>query len=616
LILGVRLPRLCIFAACACVAGLLRAASFDDRIEALFRPLLAEMITLSPDGQRVAYTSRSGSDLAVVIQNFEHAVPKRTIKVELDRGAATGEVAPPVQLRFLRWATATRLVFAPTERIVPLPPVTDQNGRTVPNPDGPTIISPILVADADGKQRGILIDAPHFQETPADARRSLADLLRTTKELQATRSEAVRWRMPHLDVLGFLPSDREQLIIQTRGAYSIPAQYLIDIRTGSVREFGGDWPLPPGEPQVFDPYRLKVVGERKVAARPTTAWSDEELGRVQRDLEAKFPRRNVEILDWNETRTRVLFRVTGGSDPGRFFVFQRPEDLPLEILRRAPWLTAAKLNETRFFEFKGRDGAQLSGYLTWPAKPRLTPPPLLVSFPSGFPGHAQPAFDPESQVFADLGFVVARLNHRSVAGVRSEDLNALREAADRVSVDDARAAVERIAALNPQRPFDQKHVATLGRGYGGYLAVRALQLEPAVFRCGIAIDAPMELREWLRPQDPNPAVKNARDVPAALIEHAGTDWKKVSVVDQAETLTNPVLLLVEPGRRAEIDRSTATLRARLQGFGRAPDYLELDSGFAAGTPGSRASVYRKIGDFLNLHLHGFAETMGPTEEVK
>src|SRR4029077_9033500 len=141
------------------------------------------------------------------------------------------------------------------------------------------------------------------------------------------------------------------------------------------------------------------------------------------------------------------------------------------------------------------------------------------------------AFDPEAQIFADMGVVVARLNHRSVAGVRAEDLTALRTAVDRVSVDDAVAAIEWIAARNPDRPFDRKRVATLGRGFGGYLAVRALQLQPTVFRCGIAIDAPMDLRPWLPPPETfgaPPSSKTGCDIPAALINHAGADWKKLS----------------------------------------------------------------------------------------
>lgn len=617
---GVRPPRLIVLAAFVGVAGLSRAASIDDRVNLLFRPPLGDMMALSPEGHRIAYTVQNGGNIAITVVNLEHAAPKRTLNVDPDTEVEGAPPArEPVQLRFLRWATGNRLVFAPVEKVVPLPPIIAADGSSSPNPDGPTVVSPIMIMDADTKQRGILIDARQFQETPAEARKSLADLLRTTKELQATRNEAVRWRMPHLDVLGFLPRDREQLIIQTHGAYSHPMQHLVDIRNGSVREFGGEWPSPPRHPLVFDWFRLKVVGERIDAAHPATAWRDEELGKVQRELESKFPRRIVEILDWSETRARVLARVTGGSDPGRFFVYQRPENLVLEILRRTPWLNASKLNDTRFFECVAPDGARLSGYLTWPAKPRLSPPPLLVIFPSGFPGRAQPAFDPESQIFADLGFVVARLNHRCVGGTRPEDLTALRTAVDRVTVDDAQVALEWIAARMSDRPYDRKRVVTLGRGFGGYLAVRAMQLHPLQFRCGIAIDAPMDLRVWLRSRQAtatDPAAAPAFDIPAALIDHEATNWKQLSVLDQADTLMNPVLLLVEPGHSPATLGSTDELRTRLASLGRTPDHFELEPGFAAAVPAARAAAYRQIEEFFNLRLHNYAVKIGPAKEVE
>lgn len=592
-----------------------RAASFEDRVELLLRPPLGERVALSPDGQRIAYTAPTGRELTVVMRDIDPPGPKRTVKVDQDGGAATvADYEPTTHLRFLRWATANRVVFAPRERVVPLPPLADKAGRPVPNPDGPTVVSPILVADADGKVRGTLIDAPNFQETPDDARKTLADMLRTPTQLAAAHNAPVRWRMPHLDILGFLPREPDQLILQTHGAYSKPTQHLVDIRTGSVREFGSEWPAPPGEPHVFDWYRLKVVGERKDGARPITAWGDGEIATVQRELEVKFPRRVVEILDWSETRARVLCRVTGGSDAGRFFVYQRPENLVLEVLRVAPWLSAAKLNDTRFLACAAGDRAQLSGYLTWPARPRLNPPPLLVIFPGGFPGRAQQVFDPEAQVLADLGFAVLRLNHRCVAGVRPEDLNVLRAAVDRVAVDDARATLDWIASHWADRAFDRKRVAALGRGFGGYLAVRALQLEPAVFRGGIAIDAPLDLRTWLRPSAGVAAA--ARDIPVTLIDHAGADWKNLSAVEHADALTNPVLLFVEPGRSPAVDASTGELRVRLQRLGRTAEHCPLDAAFAAARPLARAAVYRKIDDFLNVHLDAASVKIGTAKEVQ
>ncbi len=592
---GMESPRLHFFAAWLVVAGGASAASFEDRVEALFRPPLGETIALSPDGRRVAYTQARDGELSLVIVDIEPPGARRTVKVDPERNAsAVGSQL--AALRFLRWATSRRLVYAPAERIVPLPPLTDASGRTTPNPDGPTVVAPILLVDVDGRERGTLVDARDFQETPESARRSLADLLRTPEQLAQAHHGPVGWRMPHVDVLGFLPNDRQQMVVQTRGAYSMPRQYLVGLEGGDVREFGGEWPVPPGEPQVFDGFRLKTVGERVAAARPATAWRDDDLGRAQRELEVEFPRRVVELLDWSETRTRLLFRVTGGSDAGRIFVWHRPEDVVCEILKRAPWLDAAKLNPTRFFECEAPGGAKLSGYLTWPAKPASEPPPLLVVFPTGFPGHAQPVFDPEAQVFADLGCAVVRLNHRSVAGVAPKDLTALRAAVDRVSAEDARTVLAWLATQEPARSFDRARVVALGHGFGGYLAVRAAQLAPQAFHGAIALDAPLDLRAWLK----TPGVT---EVPVALIDHAGADWRRLSALEAVAATPAPVLLLTEPGRNAAVDAAATAWRARADALGRPADTAELEPGFAAAQPVARVAGYRRIAEFLRAPPH-------------
>lgn len=477
-----RPPRLSCLAVFAGAAALAPAASLEDRLELLARPPIGKLLALSPDGHRVAYTTQTATDTQIVMLNVEHPGQRRIITVEsVPAGTEAAEDRKPVELRFLRWASNTRLVYAPVVREVPLPPITDKQGRTLPNPDGPTVLAPIMATDADGRQRGTLIDARDFQEAPENARRSMADFLRSPIEMSKRRKdEPVRWRMPRLEVLGFFPRDRDQLIVGTHGAYSLPMRHLVDIRTGHVQVFGEDWPAPPGEPQVYDWHQLKVVGERRDAALPATAWQDADLDKLQQMLAAKFPRRVVELLDWSETRARVLCRVTGGTDPGRVFVYQRTEDVAVEIMRRAPWLTGTKLHETRFFEFAAPDGARLSGWFTWPELARAQPP-LVMVFPAGGPGHAQPAFDPEAQVLADLGFAVARLNARAVAGAGPGS-----ESATHTAMSDARAAIDWLAA-RPTRTIDRGRVAVLGRGTGSRLAAGAVQREPGLFRAGVAM---------------------------------------------------------------------------------------------------------------------------------
>lgn len=426
-------------------------------------------MALAPDGEKIAFTAQNEGELTLAILDLGSLRARRAVRVRPDD--ETDAAKAPVRLRFLRWATPQRLVFAPAEQVIPLPPVADKDGRVAPNPNGPTVLAPIMAADADGRHRGTLIDSRHFMETPAEARRTLADFLRTPTELAATRDEAIGWRMPHLDVLGFLPDDREQIVIGTRGAHSMPEQHLVDIRTASVRRFGGNWPMPPGPPQVYDWHRLRVVGERIRGVRPATAWRDDDLAKVQRQLEAKFPRRIVEIVDWSETRARTLFRVSGGGDPGRVFVYQRSEDLVLEVFRRAPWLGPARLNHAQHFDLPRATGLPVGGCLTWPKRPRSAPPPLVVMFPATDGQSPLAPFDPETEVLAEMGFAVARLSHPEFEA----------------------AVLERLRAQFPERVFDDRRLIAWGRGAGATTALQISRREPARFRAIVAIEAPAEV---------------------------------------------------------------------------------------------------------------------------
>jgi acetyl esterase/lipase len=244
---------------------------------------------------------------------------------------------------------------------------------------------------------------------------------------------------------------------------------------------------------------------------------------------------------------------------------------------------------------------------------------MIVCFPSGFPGHAQPEFDPEAQVLADLGFIVLRLNHRYVAGVPRDRRATLAAEVDRLAVHDAHVAIEWVAERNPSHRFDRRRIAALGRGFGGYLAMRALQQEPSIFRCGVAIDAPTDLRPWLWPAQPDEPAAELPPYPAlprAWFDEDRTDWKKLAVTTNVEALTNPLYLLVEPTRNPAVDIATSGLRSKLKALGRAPDYLALDPGFFLARPKARASTYRKIEEFFNLRLYDYDVKIGPTKEVK
>lgn len=712
--------RAILFATLICVAT--ARATSPEQIAALFRPFIAEEIVLSPDGRRVAYTEHVGQELRIVIMKLEAPYAKVTLLADDDRELIFSQEKRRANLRFLRWATPNRLVFAPSEEVTPGP-----RSR---------ILSPVLAVDADGKNPRTLLDGPDLVATVDDPRAGFRDVSR------------------HSRIIGFAPGDRDHLLVQALGremrlapapdagaigaagstlppltvaaivpttlfkvnvhtgkrttvvedffngqvaydragrsrlSYATPTHslertfsllgprvpkfdaallgplaaefritpqnyfgahayplgfdldpdvlliasnlgrdtfgvYALNLKTRQRTDLALEHPhvdlasLEPTYPSpllVFDEARGHLVGVRNPGAPPVAVWRDPELAAAQNTLEQKFTGRTVALLGWSEARDVFLVRVTGGTEPGRTYTFQRKTNRLLEILRSAPWLRATDLGATEFFEFDTPQGVHLTGYVTQPRNLRRTPPPVLVCFASGFPGRPHAEFDREAQVLAAMGVVVLRLNHRGVGRFGLAHRDAILAGIDRAPVEDALAAVDWLAR---QRPIDRKRIATLGYDFGGYLAVRALQLHPDAFRAAIAFNALLDPSHSLTPAADFRSESNFyQEATRAFLQRGQTDLAPLSVLHRTETLTRPVFLVVNAARTDAVGIDNARLRDQLRGRDITADYIEVNADFTAGLPAARRVVYDRLEEFLNLNLYDFKVKIGESTEIK
>ncbi|HUR58472.1 MAG TPA: prolyl oligopeptidase family serine peptidase [Opitutaceae bacterium] len=384
-------------------------------------------------------------------------------------------------------------------------------------------------------------------------------------------------------------------------------------------------PLWPGV--VFDKFTKAFLGVQAPGPTAVTVWVDAGLSALQQRLEQKFPQRRVRIVDWDEQRTCFLVRVLGPTDQGRIFLYRRREDLATELMSDAPWLRDIALHTTRFFEFNGPDGLQLSGFLTLPRAPRLNPPPLIICLASGLPPEPHGwsssireslPFDPQTQVLADMGFIVCRLNNRGVLGLGARHRDALRRDLERGAGADALAAIEWIAQ---RHPIDRKRVALLGNGFAGHLAVRATQLHPETFRCAVTFDPIFNLSAWVQP--PTDSFGPATFAEQTNVIYLGGDLArlhKLEVTAHADELVAPVFIaqpLVAKGDSGvTLAAGVAALRTQLKRGGIPCEVVEYHDDFANGQPVARARLYRRLEEFFNLNLYDPRVKIGPTRVVK
>ncbi len=254
-------------------------------------------------------------------------------------------------------------------------------------------------------------------------------------------------------------------------------------------------PAPPRDPLVRDRTDQRIVGVRTASFATGRMWLEDELSAVQAEASAQFPRRRVLLEEWNDTRERFLVRVESPGDPGRFFLYDRPLGRWVEQIRIAPQLAPADLHPTIPFAATAPDGEPITGLLTQPRDPLLKKPPLVIYFADGPWQTAPRAYSGAVQMLAEFGCAVLQLHYRGSAGLGRNKLLGAREAPDLMAAQDTAAALD---ALASDYGFDRRRVATIGVGYGAWLALRTAEILPDRVRCVVSLNGFNDLSPLLR----------------------------------------------------------------------------------------------------------------------
>ncbi|MBP7140528.1 MAG: prolyl oligopeptidase family serine peptidase [Opitutaceae bacterium] len=437
------------------------------------------------------------------------------------------------------------------------------------------------------------------------------------------------------------------------------AVFQLNLKDRSIREIAapvdGFDLADPGQPMsdrdmILDRTNGLLLGIRRLSPFVSTLWIDPMFATAEREIRRKFPGRTVEIIEADDARERFLTLVTSPSDPGRLFVYLRGTGECLECLRRAPWLKREEANTTRIFDFVSRSGNHVSGRLTLPRATLLNPSPLVVWCGPGPGAQIEAGFGREGQVFADLGCMVLEVDYRGSGGRGVAHRQAIMEAFDRVPLEDILEAMEWLPSV---RPFDARRVAIGGSGFGGFLALRALELHPRTFRCAVAVNAPTRLDQlaeepanermeemrrfndqtqaymkamtrWKPGQGRMPTMPIAEPRPVNfqlefnrwLYDHGKTRMGQMSVTGDVKLITRPVLLLHDPDSPSVSFDYVKSLKRTLSRQGVDCELKEISGGFAAGSLASRGTAFDAIGEFVADQFYKFDVEVGEAKEQR
>ena len=217
-----------------------------------------------------------------------------------------------------------------------------------------------------------------------------------------------------------------------------------------------------------------------------TTWIEPRLSAIQSGLDKAYPDETVQIIDFTDDRSKVLFSASSHRHPTRYFLLEDGARAQLLGASRSG-IDADAIGEQRWITYTARDGMRIPAILDLPAgwTPEQGPLPAIVHPHGGPRARDFGGWDSSGWVpfFTSRGYAVLRPQFRGSEGLGRKLLIAgdaqwgLKMQDDK---DDGAAWLVKEGIADPER------IAIMGYSYGGFAAAAATVRPNSPYRCAIA----------------------------------------------------------------------------------------------------------------------------------
>lgn len=350
-------------------------------------------------------------------------------------------------------------------------------------------------------------------------------------------------------------------------------------------------------------------------ARTERVFFDKELEEDHEYLKSKSPTPNAEISvssrSLDESKWVVAYSRSDG--PTEYVIYDKGTEerkvTPLFVSN--PKLLPYKFAPMEDVRIPAHDGLELVGYLTRAVTEG--PSPLILLVHGGPWARDYWGFTSQAQWFANRGYATLQVNYRGSTGYGKTFLH---KGDKQWGVGDMQhdltSAVE--WAIK-EGVADKDNVCIYGGSYGGYACLAGLTFTPDVYKCGVDIVGPSNIKTLLDSiPDYWAPLRNGMLLKIGDVDTDAAFNEKISPLFHVDNIKAPLLIgqgANDPRvKQAEADQ----IAFRMQEKGIPVEYvLYPDEGHGFARPENRIDFNGRVELFLAKHLGGRAEEFAEVE---
>jgi dipeptidyl aminopeptidase/acylaminoacyl peptidase len=425
-------------------------------------------------------------------------------------------------------------------------------------------------------------------------------------------------------------TDGKGLWVVTAGGANTTRLIEVDLKTGQeIRSLASD-PRADVEYEVISSalFRPMVLTDPATGSLQAVAFNYTKLEwkatdpAIQPDLDTLrgVNPGEVQVIDRVRGDSLWLVQVSSPTDPGTYFLYDRPAKEASLLFAAQPELSKYALAPCEPVIVKARDGLDLVCYLTTPVGLPRKGLPLLL-YPHGGPWWRDRwEFDPMAQLAANRGYAVLQVEYRGSIGFGLKHLNAgNRQFGDQGVLADLLDAVRWAVDSGLADP---KRLGVMGGSAGGYLTLCCVAFHPEVFACAVDIVGPSDGKTQLEviPEYWKP-VKRRWVLRFGDAEHDEELNRRISPLYHAKAIRTPLLIghgLNDP--RVHIAESNQIVKALRENQRPVTLVVYPDEGHGFTRPENNQDFFGRMEEFLAQYLGGRKEPWrkvpGSTAEVR